>query len=342
MRRAPDAPTRSVITACPLDCPDACTLSVDVTNDAALGERITKIDAAPPEQSNPLTDGWICAKVRRSIGRVYSPERIHTPLARTGPKGSGEFEPITWDDALARTANAIRTSMDEHGPASVVPFLYNSSAASFSDRLSTRLFAELAATQVAHTICAATASIAWHATFPNMASADPLDVTHSDLVVVWGANPSASNTHMTPMLDAARQRGAAVVVIDPRRTPTAAKAQLHLSVRPGTDDALALSFTTRYAEDWRYCALWGKWLVWTGVRWNPDQVLYVSHLARGICRMASLKADSPRLTGKLASSATRAKSAKSSSVSAAVRVIVPSWHAPALQLPQRRCPRRAR
>jgi len=76
-----------VITACPLDCPDACTLSVDVTTDVALGERITRIDAAPPEQSNPLTDGWICAKVRRSIGRVYSPERIHTPLARTGPKG---------------------------------------------------------------------------------------------------------------------------------------------------------------------------------------------------------------------------------------------------------------
>lgn len=71
-----------------------------------------------------------------------------------------------------------------------------------------------------------------------------------------------------------------------------------------TEDGLSSAFTRRYGEDWRYCALWGKWLVWTGVRWNPDQVLYVSHLARGICRMASLKADSPRLTGKLASSAT--------------------------------------
>lgn len=241
-----------MITACPLDCPDACTLSVEVataTADAAsqstdvpqLDERIVKIDAAPLDQSNPLTDGWICAKVRRSAQRVYSPERILTPLARTGPKGSGQFEPITWDDALARTANAIRTTIDEHGPASVVPFLYNSSAATFSDRLSTRLFAELGTAQVAHTICAATAGIAWHSTLPNMASADPLDVAHSDLVVVWGANPSASNTHLTPLLDAARTRGAAVVVIDPRRTPTAAKAQLHLAVRPGTDDVLAMA-----------------------------------------------------------------------------------------------------
>lgn len=241
MRAAPNASTRTVITACPLDCPDACTLSVDVADDPELGERITTIDAAPLDQSNLLTDGWICAKVRRSARRVYSPERILTPLARTGPKGSGTFEPITWDDALARTADAIRRSIDEHGPASVVPFLYNSSAATFSDRLSTRLFTELGTAQVAHTICAATASIAWHSTFPNMASADPLDVAHSDLVVVWGANPSASNTHMSPMLDAARQRGAAVVVIDPRRTPTGAKAQLHLAVRPGTDDVLALA-----------------------------------------------------------------------------------------------------
>ncbi|HPU40670.1 MAG TPA: molybdopterin-dependent oxidoreductase, partial [Microthrixaceae bacterium] len=152
MRAAPNASTRTVITACPLDCPDACTLSVDVADDPELGERITTIDAAPLDQSNLLTDGWICAKVRRSARRVYSPERILTPLARTGPKGSGTFEPITWDDALARTADAIRRSIDEHGPASVVPFLYNSSAATFSDRLSTRLFTELGTAQVAHTI----------------------------------------------------------------------------------------------------------------------------------------------------------------------------------------------
>ena len=97
---------------------------------------------------------------------------------------------------------------------------------------------------MAHTICAATAGIAWHQTFPNMLSADPLDMAHSDLVVVWGANPSTSNTHLTPLLTAARARGAAVVVIDPRRTPTAARADLHLAVRPGTDAVLGLALAT--------------------------------------------------------------------------------------------------
>ncbi len=231
---------RSVITACPLDCPDACTLDVTVSGSGPF-QRIERIDAAPADASNPLTDGWICAKVRRSADRVYSPERIHTPLVRTGPKGSGRFEPISWSEALDRTAESIRDAIRDHGPASVVPFLYNSSAPTFSDRLSTRLFLELGTSAVAHTICAATAAIAWHATFPNMASADPLDVARSDLVVLWGANPSASNTHLTPLLVEARARGAAIVVVDPRRTPTAARADLHLAVRPGTDVALALA-----------------------------------------------------------------------------------------------------
>ncbi len=231
---------RIVATACPLDCPDACTLHVSVSGDGAE-RRIERIDAAPPGESNPLTDGWICAKVRRSTARVYSPERILEPLARRGAKGSGDFEPISWDDAIDRTAAAIEAAVRDLGPASVVPFLYNSSAATFSDRLATRLFRELGTSTVAHTICAATAAIAWHSVFPNMASADPLDVASSDLVVIWGANPSASNTHLTPLLDDARRRGAAVVVIDPRRTPTAARAALHVPVRPGTDAALALA-----------------------------------------------------------------------------------------------------
>jgi anaerobic selenocysteine-containing dehydrogenase len=231
---------RTITTACPLDCPDACTLSVTVRSEGPA-QRIERVDAAPIGESNPLTSGWICAKVRRSAARVYSPERVMTPLERTGPKVSGRFEPISWDEALDRTADAIRTAIRDHGPASVVPFLYNSSAPTYSDRLTTRLFLELGTSAVAHTICAATASIAWHATFPDMASADPLDIAHSELVVVWGANPSVSNTHLTPLLTDARARGAAVVVIDPRRTPTAARADLHLAVRPGTDAALALA-----------------------------------------------------------------------------------------------------
>ena len=224
------------ITACPLDCPDACTLQVTVRDGRLLG-----VDAAPAGSGNPLTDGWICAKVRHHARRVHGPERVLTPLRRSGPKGSGEFTEIGWDEALDRTAAAIGDAIRDHGPAAVVPFLYNSSAGAFADRLTVRLFRELGTSEVAHTICAATAGIAWHQTFPNMLSADPLDLAHSDLVVIWGANPSTSNTHLTPLLTAARRRGAAVVVIDPRRTPTAARADLHLAVRPGTDAVLGLA-----------------------------------------------------------------------------------------------------
>lgn len=223
-------------TACPLDCPDTCSLLVEVE-----GGRLVSVGAAPAGDGNPLTDGWICAKVRRHAERVHGPERILTPLVRTGPKETGSFAPIRWEEALDLTATAMSTAIGEHGPAAVVPFMYNSSAGSHADRLTVRLFRELGTSQVAHTICAATAGIAWHATFPNMVSADPLDVAHSDLVVIWGANPSTSNTHLTPLLTTARRRGTAVVVIDPRRTPTAARADVHLAVRPGTDAALGLA-----------------------------------------------------------------------------------------------------
>ncbi len=214
--------TRTVITACPLDCPDACTLAVDVEGEATGGgERIVRIDAAPATDSNPLTDGWICAKVRRSTRRVHSPERILTPLRRTGPKGSGAFEPISWDDALELVATEIRSAITEHGPAAVVPFLYNSSAPTFSDRLMVRLVAELGTSEVAHTICAYTGtspgtrrSRTWRR--PTR-STSPTPTSWPAL----GANPSTSNTHLTPLLTEARGRGAAVVVIDPRRTDQA-------------------------------------------------------------------------------------------------------------------------
>lgn len=223
-------------TACTLDCPDTCSLAVTVTI-TADGPRITDIDAAP---GNPLTDGWICAKVKRHAERVYSPQRVLTPLVRTGPKGAGEFRTATWDEALDLVAGRIRTSIAEHGADSVVAFTYNSSAGAVeSNSLTEALFAELGATIAEHTICAHTMGLAWDSVYGDMASADPLDVVHSKLVVVWGANPTVSNTHFPPLVRQAAAAGAKVVVIDPRRTAMAKRADLHLAVRPGTDVVLA-------------------------------------------------------------------------------------------------------
>jgi anaerobic selenocysteine-containing dehydrogenase len=235
------ADVRVHTTVCTLDCPDACSLSVTVTDG-----RITDIDAAP---DNPHTQGWICAKVKRHAERVYAPERVLTPLVRIGPKGSGEFRPCSWDEALDLVAARIRATIDSVGPDGVVGFTYNSSSPHLEQSSGTEmLFAALGATEVAPTICAATAGAAWASVFGSMASAEPTQVVDSHLVVVWGANPTVSNTHFPPLVQQAVDRGARVVVVDPRRTAMAQRAHLHLAVRPGTDVALALALA-RYWHD---------------------------------------------------------------------------------------------
>lgn len=227
-----DSGTRVVHTACTLDCPDACSLAVTVTDG-----RITAIDAGP---DNPFTDGWICAKVRRHHRRVYAPERVLTPLVRTGPKGSGEFRSASWDEALELIADRVQRTRASKGPDGVVAYTYNSSSAVVeSDSASEALFAAIGATVVTHTICGHTNAASWSSVYGAMRSAAPEDVLHSRLIVIWGANPTASNTHFPPLVHEAQKNGAKVVVIDPRRTPMAARADLHLPIRPGSDAALA-------------------------------------------------------------------------------------------------------
>jgi anaerobic selenocysteine-containing dehydrogenase len=227
-------------TTCTLDCPDTCSLAVTVTDG-----RITNVDAAP---GNPLTDGWICAKVKRHARRVYAPERVMTPMVRTGPKGSGEFREATWGEALDMITARMRDAIDTAGRDAIVAFTYNSSApANESNGLTEAFFAAVGATQVEHTICAATVSAAWESVYGDMLSADPMHVVDAQLVVVWGANPTVSNTHFPPLVQQAVDRGAKLVVVDPRRTAMASRADLHLAIRPGTDVALAMAI----ANWWR-------------------------------------------------------------------------------------------
>src|SRR5262245_35050722 len=122
--RRTDPALRVVHTACTLDCPDACSLAVTVA-DTDDGPRIVDIDAGP---DNPLTDGWICAKVKRHAKRIYAPERVMTPLIRTGAKGAGEFRATSWDEALSLVAERMRGAIDRKGADAIVAFTYNSSA----------------------------------------------------------------------------------------------------------------------------------------------------------------------------------------------------------------------
>ena len=227
-------------TACPLDCPDGCTLEVEVTDG-----RLVSVDAAPDDPTdltiNPLTQGFICKKVKGHAARVHGSDRVLTPLIRTGPKGAAAFREASWDEALDLVASRIAEAVADD-PATVVPYLYNSSAGELATGLLARRFwAALGATEVDLTICAATAGAAWEMTFGAMRGADLLDVVHAQLVVVWGANPAISNTHFPPLVQQARANGAALVVVDPRRTAMARRADLHLAVRPGTDVVLALA-----------------------------------------------------------------------------------------------------
>ena len=237
--REPD--THIVHTMCTLDGPDACSLAVTVQ-----AGRITNIDAAP---ENAFTDGWICSKVKRHAQRVYAPERVMTPLIRAGAKGSGEFREASWQEATTLIADRMRAAIDSKGPDAVVAFTYNSSAATIERAsLTEAFFAAIGATIVEHTICAHTMGESWRSVFGAMSTANPLDVVNSQLVVIWGANPTVSNTHFPPLVQQAVANGAKVVVIDPRRTAMAKRCDLHLAIRPGTDTVLALAIANYWSH----------------------------------------------------------------------------------------------
>lgn len=233
-----------VRTACTLDCPDTCTLQVTVDEG-----RVVSIDACPDDDANPLSSGFICRKVGRSATRVHSPERVMTPLVRVGPKGAGSFREASWDEALDLVAGRIGDALASEGPDSVIPYLYNSSSGILEAEGSmVELFARLGCPRVDHTICAKTYGEAWEQVYPGLGSADPLSIPHARLLVVWGANSTVSNSHLTSLVTQCRKNGGIVVVVDPRRTGIAARADLHIPIIPGTDSILAMALAAHLDE----------------------------------------------------------------------------------------------
>jgi anaerobic selenocysteine-containing dehydrogenase len=225
---------RVVDTACPLDCPDSC--SLEVTAEAG---RVVKIDGS---RENDVTRGYICAKVRRFTERAHGPERLLHPAVRVGPKGGGEFARVGWDEALDLVARKMAEARDAWGAESVLPFCYGGSNGFLSQNLAdARLFRRFGASVLERTVCAAPTGAAHGALYGKMPGVSYQDYPEARLVVLWGVNPSASGIHLVPFVQEAQRRGAKLVVVDPRRTPLARRADLHLAVRPGTDLAVALS-----------------------------------------------------------------------------------------------------
>jgi anaerobic selenocysteine-containing dehydrogenase len=224
----------TVATACPLDCPDSCSLDVTVEK----GE-VVKIDGS---KVNPVTGGYICAKVRRFAERVYHPDRVKFPLGRKGPRGTNAFERITWDEALDRIASAMTEARDTWGGESILPFSYGGSNGLLTqDTGDAELWRRLGTSRLIRTVCAAPTTAAAVAMYGKMAGVAYQDYEHARLIIVWGANPSSSGIHLVPFIRAAQRKGATLVVIDPRSTPLARLADMHLQPRPGTDLPIALA-----------------------------------------------------------------------------------------------------
>jgi len=220
--------------ACPLDCPDHCSLDVTVAD-----ARVVRIAGS---RRSPLTRGFICTKVRRFGDRVYGPHRLRQPALRQGAKGAGDFRPVGWDEALDQVAARLRATAEQHGAASILPLSYGGSNGMLSQGTTdARLFRRLGAARLARTVCAAPTGMAMRGLYGKMPGVAFEDYIHAKMIVVWGANPSDSGIHLVPIIRQAQAQGASLVVVDPRRTPLAKQADLHLALRPGTDLPLALA-----------------------------------------------------------------------------------------------------
>jgi anaerobic selenocysteine-containing dehydrogenase len=234
----------TVASVCPLDCPDSCSLEVTVQDG-----RITAIDGS---HANPVTDGYICAKVRRFPERLYGADRLLYPAIRGGPKGAGRFTRVSWDEALATIADRLHEARERWGGESILPYSYGGSNGLLTqDTSDATLFRRLGASRLARTVCAAPTGVANLALYGKMPSVVYDDFPEAKLIVIWGANPSASGIHLVPYIQEAQRRGARLVVIDPRTTQLARRADIHLAVRPGTDLPVALAIHRYLFEEGR-------------------------------------------------------------------------------------------
>lgn len=224
---------RMVRAACPHDCPDTCAMEVTV-----VGERAVKLRGAP---DHPFTNGALCTKVSHYLERVYSPQRLEYPMRRVGAKGEGRFERISWDDALDIIASRYR-AIAADDPRAILPYSYGGTLGLVQGgSMDMRFFHRLGASLLERTICAAAGYAGWQATVGDGIGTDPEAIGDSRLILIWGANPVVSNLHGWRHMQAAKRKGARLVCIDPIRTETAVKSDLHLAPWPGTDGALALA-----------------------------------------------------------------------------------------------------
>jgi anaerobic selenocysteine-containing dehydrogenase len=231
---------------------------------------------------HPATHGALCTKVSRYPERTYHPERILKPLRRTGPKGSGQFEPVEWDTALADIAARLK-AIAEHNPQAILPYSYAGTMGQVQgEAMATRFFNRLGASQLDYTICAAAGGEGLVQTLGGKLGMRVQFFAESKLILIWGSNSIGSNLHFWRHVQTAKRNGAKVICIDPRRTETAEKCHEHIALMPGTDAALALALMHELIRnDWldhdyiaRYTSGWDP-LRARALEWPPERAAAV-------------------------------------------------------------------
>jgi len=269
----PSAPLQ-VRGACPHDCPDTCALLTTVENGVA-----TRVQGNP---DHPHTDGVLCTKVSRYTERSYHPERILTPLKRTGPKGSGQFAPVSWNEALAEITQRLG-AIAARNPEAILPYSYAGTMGMVQgEGMDRRFFHRLGASQLDRTICASAGAEALVQTLGGKVGMKVEFFAEAQLILIWGSNSIGSNLHFWRYAQQAKRNGARLVCIDPRKTETADKCHEHIQLRPGTDTALALALMHELiAHDWldhdyiaRHTLGWEQ-LRERALQWPPERAAEV-------------------------------------------------------------------
>src|ERR1700693_1140510 len=218
---------------CALDCPDACSLLVHIEDG-----RATRLRGDP---DHPVTRGFLCGKVAQYLEREYSPGRLLYPQKRVGAKGEGRFQRISWDEALATIAAQLTNVSREFGPEAVLPYSYAGTMGLLNNAgMDRRFFHRAGASRLDRTICSSTGGAALTATLGLRYGTEPEQFRDAKLILAWGANIHGTNVHLWPFIVEARRNGARLYVIDPVKTRTAALADRHFALHPGSDLALAL------------------------------------------------------------------------------------------------------
>ena len=269
----PSAPLQ-VRGACPHDCPDTCALLTTVENGVA-----TRVQGNP---DHPHTDGVLCTKVSRYTERSYHPERILTPLKRTGPKGSGQFAPVSWNEALAEITQRLG-AIAARNPEAILPYSYAGTMGMVQgEGMDRRFFHRLGASQLDRTICASAGAEALVQTLGGKVGMKVEFFAQAKLILIWGSNSIGSNLHFWRYAQQAKRNGARLVCIDPRKTETADKCHEHIALRPGTDAALALALMHELIKnDWldhdyitRHTLGWEQ-LRERALQWPPERAAEV-------------------------------------------------------------------